>query len=213
MVVLLPWFWDGKATPTGKRCCVTKTLQPRGGRTVATIGPIGGRAGEEIERESHSGDSVVGEIDAAKGRLRAKANRRHHRRPRRLPASSVHPRLRTPWISQIVIGAGMAIIAALMPIEILGKLAGAGTLSAFILVCAAVIYLRRAEPDVARPFRVPLVPWLPLTGILACLGLLAGLGAYTWLRLAGWIAIGLAIYFIYGRFHSRLSIGLVSRRL
>jgi APA family basic amino acid/polyamine antiporter len=59
---------------------------------------------------------------------------------------------------------------------------------------------------IPRPFRAPLVPWLPLAGILACLGLLAGLGAYTWLRLAGWIAIGLAIYFVYGRFHSRLAL-------
>ena len=81
---------------------------------------------------------------------------------------------------------------------------GAGTLFAFILVCIAVIYLRRAEPGTPRPFRTPWVPWLPVLGILFCLGLLAGLGVYTWVRLGIWIAIGLVIYFLYGRFRSRL---------
>ena len=116
----------------------------------------------------------------------------------------VHPRLGTPWISQLIIGVGVAIVAATTPIDTLGKLVGAGTLFAFILVCIAVIYLRRAEPHTPRPFRTPWVPWLPVLGILSCLGLLAGLGLYTWIRLGIWIAIGLAIYFVYGRFQSRL---------
>ena len=90
------------------------------------------------------------------------------------------------------------------PIDALSRLVGAGTLFAFILVCIAVIYLRRAEPHTPRPFRAPWVPWLPMLGILFCLGLLAGLGVYTWVRLGIWIAIGLAIYFLYGRFQSRL---------
>ncbi len=119
----------------------------------------------------------------------------------------VHPRFGTPWISQIVIGAGVAVVAATMPIDALGRLVGAGTLFAFILVCVSVIYLRRAEPSVVRPFRVPYVPLLPVLGILACGGLLAGLGAYTWIRLAAWLALGLLIYFIYGRRHSRLLAG------
>ena len=117
----------------------------------------------------------------------------------------VHPRFGTPWISQIIIGAGVAIVAATRPIDALIKLVGAGTLCAFILVCVAVLYLRHAEPDRPRPFRVPFAPWLPLLGILTCGGLLLGLGAYTWVRLGGWLAIGLAIYFVYGRFHSRLT--------
>lgn len=116
----------------------------------------------------------------------------------------IHPRLGTPWISQLVIGIGVAIVAAMTPIDALSRLVGAGTLFAFVLVCIAVIYLRRAEPHVPRPFRTPYVPWLPLAGILACLGLLAGLGLYTWIRLGIWIAIGLVIYFVYGRFQSRL---------
>lgn len=118
--------------------------------------------------------------------------------------SRVHPKFGTPWISQLIIGVCVAIAAATMPIDELGKLVGAGTLFAFILVCIAVIYLRRAEPHVHRPFRVPHVPLLPLLGILACGGLLAGLGEYTWVRLGAWLAIGLVIYFLYGRFHSRL---------
>jgi APA family basic amino acid/polyamine antiporter len=118
--------------------------------------------------------------------------------------SAVHPRLGTPWISQMVIGAGVAIVAATMPIDALGRLVGAGTLFAFILVCIAVIYLRRIEPHTPRPFRVPHVPLLPVLGILACLGLLLGLGVYTWVRLAVWLVVGLVIYFAYGRSHSRL---------
>jgi APA family basic amino acid/polyamine antiporter len=116
----------------------------------------------------------------------------------------IHPRFGTPWISQLIIGVGVAIVAATTPIDTLSRLVGAGTLFAFTLVCIAVIYLRRAEPNTPRPFRTPWVPWLPTLGILSCLGLLAGLGLYTWARLGIWIAIGLVIYFLYGRFRSRL---------
>ena len=75
----------------------------------------------------------------------------------------IHPRFGTPWISQLVIGAGVAVVAATTPIDTLSELVGAGTLFAFILVCIAVIYLRRAEPDTPRPFRAPWVPWLPVS--------------------------------------------------
>ena len=118
--------------------------------------------------------------------------------------SRVHPRLRTPWISQAIIGLGVAAVAFTTPLDTLGELVGAGTLFAFILVCIAVIRLRRTEPHTPRPFRVPKVPLMPVLGMLACLGLLAGLSLYTWVRLAAWIAIGLAIYAAYGRRHSRL---------
>lgn len=118
--------------------------------------------------------------------------------------SRVHPRLKTPWISQAVIGVGVAAVAFTTPLDTLGELVGAGTLFAFILVCIAVIHLRRTEPDTPRPFRVPHVPLVPVLGVLACLGLLAGLSLYTWVRLAAWIAIGLAIYALYGRRHSKL---------
>ena len=118
--------------------------------------------------------------------------------------SHIHSRLQTPYLSQILIGVVVAITAALVPIEILGELVSIGTLFAFILVCGAVIYLRRSDSEAFRPFRVPGVPLVPIMGILCCLLLMAGLPAVTWLRLAVWLIIGLAIYFFYGRSHSVL---------
>ena len=119
----------------------------------------------------------------------------------------LHPRLRTPWISQIAIGIVVAVVAAVAPIDVLGELVGVGTLFAFILVCTAVIYLRAIDPQVHRPFRVPNVPWVPLLGILSCLGLMSGLAPATWLRLLGWLLVGLVVYFTYSRHHSRLGAG------
>ncbi|WP_428483553.1 amino acid permease [Rhodopila sp.] len=118
--------------------------------------------------------------------------------------SRIHPRLRTPWLSQMLIGVVVAIVAALVPIAILGELVSIGTLFAFVLVCGAVIYLRRTNAGTPRPFRVPAVPWVPILGILFCLLLMAGLPPVTWLRLAVWLVIGLVIYFSYGRSHSTL---------
>ena len=119
----------------------------------------------------------------------------------------VHPRLQTPWISQALIGCLVAITAALVPIEVLGELVSIGTLFAFVLVCAAVIYLRRSDREAFRPFRVPGVPLVPILGILFCLLLMAGLPLATWLRLLVWLAVGLTIYFTYGRRHSILRHG------
>ncbi|KAF0105174.1 MAG: basic amino acid/polyamine antiporter APA family [Rhodospirillaceae bacterium] len=113
--------------------------------------------------------------------------------------SRVHPRLKTPWLSQILIGVIVAAIAAVAPIEMLSELVGVGTLFSFLMVCASVVRLRRLEPHATRPFRVPAVPLVPILGILSCLGLMAGLAPLTWARLVIWIAIGLAIYFAYGR--------------
>ena len=117
----------------------------------------------------------------------------------------VHPKLGTPIRSQLLIGAVVAAIAAFVPIDILGEMVSIGTLAAFILVCTAVLYLRRSDPETPRPFRVPAMPWIPLAGILVCLALMAGLPGATWLRLIVWMAIGLGIYFTYGRHHSTLS--------
>ena len=89
----------------------------------------------------------------------------------------VHPTLKTPYVSQLVIGGIIAVVAAMAPIDLLSELVGMGTLFAFILVCAAVIYLRSAEPLTYRPFRVPQVPWLPILGILSCLWPYVGPGA------------------------------------
>ena len=116
----------------------------------------------------------------------------------------IHPTLGTPWISQIGIGAVVAAVAAVSPIDVLAELVGVGTLFAFVLVCAAVIYLRHLEPHAPRPFRVPYMPWVPLLGILFCLVLIGGMTPATWVRLGVWLAIGLVVYFAYSRHHSRL---------
>jgi basic amino acid/polyamine antiporter, APA family len=116
----------------------------------------------------------------------------------------VHPRLQTPYLSQITIGVVVAVVAALTPIDILGEMVSIGTLFAFVLVCGAVIYLRRHAADTPRPFRTPSVPWVPILGILFCLALMLGLPLVTWMRLVIWLIIGLVVYFLYGARHSRL---------
>ena len=116
----------------------------------------------------------------------------------------VHPKFQTPYISQLLIGTIVAIVAALTPIDVLSEMVSIGTLFAFVLVCGAVVYLRRTDGDVPRPFKVPSVPLIPGLGILFCLGLMAALPLITWVRLLVWLVIGLLIYFSYGRKHSRL---------
>jgi APA family basic amino acid/polyamine antiporter len=109
--------------------------------------------------------------------------------------SRVHPQLKTPWMSQILIGTVVAAIAAVAPIEMLSELVGVGTLFSFVMVCASVMRLRRLEPHAPRPFRVPAVPLVPVLGILSCVGLMVGLAPVTWARLILWIAIGIVVYF------------------
>lgn len=118
--------------------------------------------------------------------------------------AKVHPRWKTPHLSQIMIGAIVAVVAAFTPINVLGEMVSIGTLFAFVLVCGAVIYLRRSNADASRPFRVPAVPVVPILGILFCLLLMSGLPLITWLRLLVWLVIGLVIYALYGRHHSVL---------
>jgi APA family basic amino acid/polyamine antiporter len=98
----------------------------------------------------------------------------------------------------------VAFFAAVIPISILGELVSIGTLLAFVIVCAGVWVLRRRRPDLHRPFRTPLVPLVPILGSLVSLGLMASLPANTWIRLVVWLAIGMVIYFGYGRSHSRV---------
>jgi len=111
----------------------------------------------------------------------------------------LHPRFRTPHITTAATGIIIAIASGLFPISVLGQLVSMGTLLAFAIVCAGVLILRRTEPDIPRPFRTPWTPGVPIVGTLICLYLMSGLPLPTWIRLFVWLAIGLSIYFGYGR--------------
>ncbi len=125
-----------------------------------------------------------------------------------LPAGffgAVHDRFRTPWKSTILTGIFVGLTGSFVPLRILAELVNIGTLLAFVIVCAAVLIMRRTHPDVERPFRCPLVPLVPLLGIISCMVLMFSLPTENWLRLIVWLLIGFAIYFGYGRYHSVLA--------
>ncbi|PYV60412.1 MAG: amino acid permease [Acidobacteria bacterium] len=119
--------------------------------------------------------------------------------------SAVHPKFKTPhwstWIACFAVG----IPAGLVDIGDAADLSNIGTLFAFVLVSLGVILLRRKQPDRLRAFRVPLVPWFPLISVVLCGGLMTGLTLITWVRFVVWLAIGLAIYFLYSRRHSEFA--------
>jgi APA family basic amino acid/polyamine antiporter len=115
---------------------------------------------------------------------------------------SVHPKFRTPWKSTILIGCFVMVLSGLLPIDALLHLTNIGTLLAFVIVCAAVLIMRKKHPEAERPFRCPWVPVVPVLGILSCLVLMFSLPVANWWRLGTWLAIGLLIYMFYGRHHS-----------
>ncbi len=122
-------------------------------------------------------------------------------------AASVHRKYRTPHITTMITGAFVALFAAFAPIEEVIELTNIGTLFAFVLVAAGIMVLRRVEPDRVRPFRAPLVPFVPIMAILSCFWLMAGLPLITWIRFGVWLLVGAVIYFLYGRKHSTLRNG------
>lgn len=117
----------------------------------------------------------------------------------------VHPRWRTPHRMTISGAVLIALLAAFVPITELADMVSIGALSAMIIVAVAVPVLRRTKPDLRRPFRVPFSPVIPILAALACFYLMLNLDVLTWLRFAAWLALGLLIYFVYGRKHSRLA--------
>jgi len=116
----------------------------------------------------------------------------------------IHPHYRTPHINTIITGVGIALLAAVFPLDILGELTSMGTLIAFAAVCAGVLILRRTHPELPRPFRMP-AAWLICTaGVMSCLALLSAMTLHNWMLMGLWTLVGLVIYFGYGYRHSRL---------
>jgi len=115
---------------------------------------------------------------------------------------AVHEKFRTPWKSTILTGIFVSILAGFLPLRILAELVNIGTLFAFVIVCSAVLIMRKTHPNAERPFRAPFVPLVPILGIITCLILMFSLPEENWLRLFGWLALGAIIYVFYGRKHS-----------
>jgi basic amino acid/polyamine antiporter, APA family len=117
---------------------------------------------------------------------------------------AVHPKFRTPYKNTILVGILAAIVGSVTPIQIIGNMVNIGTLLAFVIVCIAVMVLRRTNPLQPRPFRTPWVPVVPILGILINGLMMYSLGWQNWARLIIWLVIGLVIYFTYSRYHSRV---------
>jgi basic amino acid/polyamine antiporter, APA family len=118
---------------------------------------------------------------------------------------AVHDKFRTPWKSTIITGIFVSCVAGFVPLRILAELTNIGTLLAFVIVCASVLIMRYKHPEAERPFRAPMVPLVPILGILSCLVLMFSLPPENWWRLIAWLFIGFLIYFGYGRRHSVLA--------
>lgn len=117
----------------------------------------------------------------------------------------LHKKYKTPYKANLVIMVIVGLFAAFVPGDIVGDMTSIGTLFAFILVCFSVIVLRKTEPNMKREFKTPFVPLVPILGIIVCLAMIYGLGWTNWLRLFVWLAIGLIIYFFYGKKNSVLN--------
>jgi APA family basic amino acid/polyamine antiporter len=118
----------------------------------------------------------------------------------------VHPKFKTPWKATILTGLFVAMLGGFLPLGILADLVSIGTLFAFVMVCLAVLIMRRKNPHLHRPFRCPAVPLVPILGMATCLLLMFSLPAENWMRLAVWLALGMMIYVLYSRHHSHLNL-------
>jgi APA family basic amino acid/polyamine antiporter len=118
--------------------------------------------------------------------------------------ADIHPKFRTPWKNTILVGLLAAVVGSVTPIDQLGKMVNIGTLLAFVIVSVAVMVLRYTNPALPRPFRTPWVPVVPILGVVANGYMMINLGLWNWIRLIGWLAIGLVVYFTYSQKHSRV---------
>jgi basic amino acid/polyamine antiporter, APA family len=123
-----------------------------------------------------------------------------------LPAafSHIHPKFQTPYRSNFIVMLFVILLGGFVPISNLSHFTSIGTLLAFVIVCIGIIVMRKTNPLAPRPYRTPLVPLVPILGVLVCLGMMAFLDVMTWVRLGVWLLVGLCIYFFYGRHHSHL---------
>jgi basic amino acid/polyamine antiporter, APA family len=119
--------------------------------------------------------------------------------------AAIHPKFRTPYKNTVLVGFAAALVGSLVPIDDIGKMVNIGTLLAFVMVCIAIVVLRRTDPAQPRPFRTPWVPVVPILGVLFNGYMMYKLGAINWIRLVVWLVIGLVVYFAYSRKHSRIS--------
>ena len=116
--------------------------------------------------------------------------------------SSIHKKFNTPWKTNLFFMGFVSIFAGFVPVSDLGHMVSIGTLFAFVLVCVGVMVMRKSSPDLPRPFKTPFVPFVPIAGIAVCVYLMYSLPGESWIRLAIWMALGVIIYFSYGKKHS-----------
>lgn len=121
--------------------------------------------------------------------------------------SRIHPRRKTPWANTLIVGSAVSLAAATTPISVLGDLVSLGTLAAFAVVCAAVIYLRTTHPEIERPFKVPFYPVIPILGIVTCVFLMAQMPVRNLAMIAVYLVLGLIVYALYGFRKSRIAQG------
>ena len=119
--------------------------------------------------------------------------------------SDIHAKFRTPWKTNIFFMIFVSLFAGFVPVSDLGHMVSIGTLLAFSLVCIGVLIMRKKMPDAPRSFRTPLVPFVPLAGVAVCFYLMYSLPSESWYRLIIWMALGVIVYFIYGKNKSKLN--------
>ena len=122
--------------------------------------------------------------------------------------AAIHTRFRTPWKNTILVGLLAAVVGSVTPIDDIGKMVNIGTLLAFVIVCVAILVLRRTDPDQPRPFRTPWVPLVPILGVFFNGYMMYKLGWVNWARLIVWLGIGLVVYFAYGQKNSKVQAAL-----